>query len=267
MKDLRDVVAQLRGPEGCPWDKEQTALTLTPYALEEVFELVEAIERGDDNNVREELGDVLFQIVLHSQLAAEEGRFNLADVAREQADKLRRRHPHVFGGTRINSSAEVVAQWEIQKAREHSTTRIMEIPAALPALQRATKIGHKAQKMDFDWTEAKAVFTKVKEELAEFEEAWGQQTPKDSDGPSEEMREEFGDLLFSLAQVARHLHFDPEASLRAANEKFVKRFRKMIEVSCGEDPFLALPRDQKEKLWQQIKQTQPQKIAKKFPKI
>ncbi len=257
IEDLRSVVAQLRGPEGCPWDKVQTHQTLCPYALEEVHELVAALEGGSDAEIHDELGDVLFQVVLHSQLAAEAQRFDLASVIHAQAQKLRRRHPHVFGSRKLSTPMEVTKLWELMKAQERLAAKApplaIQVPLALPALQRSYKIGQKANKVDFDWAGVPEVFAKVKEELAEFEVALSEHSQKLQ--PSENLREEFGDLLFSLAQLARHLNFEPEQALREANEKFLTRFEAMVAEVQNLENFVALPREEKEGLWQKVKKS------------
>lgn len=256
-QDLREVpsllkiVADLRGPDGCPWDKEQTHLTLTPYAIEEVSELVEAIESGDDAKTKDELGDVLFQVVLHAQLASERGAFDFADVVQNLNEKMLRRHPHVFSDTKAENSAEVMANWErikkTEKASRSEPAKTLDVPPHLPALQRAAKIGSRTRKLNFDWQHPDEVMEKIREEVAEFEEAL-------EEGSDEAVSHELGDVLFSLAQMARHLDRDPEQILREANRRFELRFEEMMTLcrQRGLD-WMALTDDQRETLWGEAK--------------
>ena len=243
-QQLIDIVKKLRGPQGCPWDKEQTHKSLTPYAIEEAYELEEAIEKGDIENMKEELGDLLFQTVLHSQIASETQQFDVDDVISHLNHKMTSRHPHVFSDTLVKDSDEVVQNWEQIKAQEKPKD-IFDIPQTFPALLRSHKIGKRTKKMDFDWDTPKEVLKKLKEEITELEEAMANKDPS-------HIEEEMGDILFTAAQVARHLNLDSEKTLRLANEKFVKRFQKMLKK---EPQFESLPRAEKEKLWQQIKKS------------
>jgi len=256
---LREIVAALRGPGGCPWDKEQTHVTLAPYAIEEAFELVEALERGnDDEELKSELGDVLFQVLLHSQIASETGRFDVEGVIEVLSEKMVRRHPHVFGATRVTGSAEVLTNWEKIKAREkeskglNASKEYLETPKGLPALMEAEKIGARTRKVGFDWTEVSAVLSKVKEEIAELEEALALTPPTEK--TKEALALEIGDSLFSLAQLARHLDIDAEQALRKTNQKFRRRFQHMLKA-CGQDldGFAALSAPEKERLWESAK--------------
>jgi len=241
------ITARLRAPGGCPWDREQTPASLTPYMLEEAYEAVDAIERGDAADTVEELGDVLLQVVLHSQLAEEEGRFTLADVAAEVNAKLVRRHPHVFGDVSVSNSSEVLRNWEsikrIEKG-EKRTSVLDGVPQALPALLLAQTIGRKAAKVGFDWPDVAGTLDKVREEIDEIAAAANE----------EERREEVGDLLFALTSVCRHLGVDAEQSLRAATRKFETRFRHVetLARACGLD-LSALDIDALEALWQEAK--------------
>ena len=214
------IAARLRAPDGCPWDREQTHASLTPYMIEEAYEAVDAIERDDDDDMVEELGDVLLQVVLHSQLAEEAGRFNLADVAEEVNRKLVRRHPHVFGDIEVSGSSEVLRNWEQIKRVEKGERRasvLDGIPPALPALLLAQTVSRKAAKVGFDWPDAGGALDKVREEIAEVKAAT----------TDEERREELGDLFFALTSVCRHLGVDAEDALRAAVRKFSSRFRRV----------------------------------------
>lgn len=255
LSSLVEIVAQLRGPQGCPWDKEQTHESLTQYAIEETHELVEAIEHPNkalrDQKMKEELGDVLFQVILHSQLAAERGSFTLEDVIASISEKLIRRHPHVFAGVEVSSSQEVIHNWEKIKATEKnvdSSTSLyaLNVPP-LPALQKAHKIGKRTEKFKFDWEDTDGVMVKVEEEWAELREAL------DSESDSE-IEHELGDVLFSLAQLGRHLEMEPEQVLRKANLRFESRFNKMIEITHAEGKdWGQLSLEDKEVYWQKAK--------------
>ena len=221
---LIDIVAKLRGPGGCPWDHEQTHASLRAGLIEEAYEVVEAINSGDDANLREELGDLLLQSVFHAQIATEEGRFNFDDVARSISEKLVRRHPHVFGADRCADSAEVLRKWDdIKRAEkggqgEKISSALDGISSGLPALMRAEKVQKKAARVGFDWSEAAPVVTKIREELAEVEA----ELPG---GSSAKIEEEIGDLLFSVVNLARKLKVDGETALQRATDKFSSRFR------------------------------------------
>ena len=247
---LVQVLKDLRGPDGCPWDKEQNHQTLTPYAIEEVHEMVEAIESGVDADMQEELGDVLFQVVLHAQIANERQAFNIQDVIEGIVSKIVRRHPHVFSNTQVKDAGEVMQNWETIKQEEKKnkpkTKPVLDVPPSLPALQRSHKIGEKTEKYKFDWTEVEAVVQQLKSEIAELEEAMAEKN-------SEHIQHEMGDVLFSAAQVARHLNVEPESSLRQANNRFTKRFEAMIKKTSGVESFTSLPSEEKEKLWKQVK--------------
>jgi tetrapyrrole methylase family protein/MazG family protein len=251
IESLVEIVASLRGPDGCPWDKEQTHESLTQYAIEETFELVEAIETQSserDHKIKDELGDVLFQVILHSQLASERGAFTLTDVIENVAEKLVRRHPHVFGDVKVADSAEVVKNWEEIKKKEVGSNPdySLKVPP-LPALQRAYKIGKRTEKYKFDWENIDGVMLKVEEEFDELREAL------DNDVESE-IEHELGDVLFSLAQLGRHLKMEPEQVLRKGNARFEERFNKMIEFASadGKD-WGTLTVDQKEQYWLRAK--------------
>ena len=244
------ITARLRAPGGCPWDREQTPASLTPYMLEEAHEAVDAIERGNVADTVEELGDVLLQVVLHSQLAEEEGRFSLADVAAEVNAKLVRRHPHVFGDVSVSGSSDVLRNWESIKRSEkgEKRTSVLDgVPLALPALLLAQTVGRKAAKVGFDWPDVAGTLDKVREEFDEVAAAISE----------EERREELGDLLFALTSVCRHLGVDAEQSLRAATRKFEGRFRHVEALAHARGLDLpALDIDALEALWQEAK-TQP----------
>ncbi len=216
--ELRRVVAVLRGPGGCPWDIEQTHESLLPGLLEECHELIDAVHTADEENLREELGDLLLQTVMHCQMAAETNRFDFDKVAQEVAEKLIRRHPHVFGGAPLANSEQVLQQWDSIKAQEKQerTSLLDGVPASLPALMRAHKLTHKAAKVGFDWSDSAPVVAKVREELAEFESAME---------AGQGMEEELGDLLFSVVNLARKSGINSELALRKATDKFQCRFQ------------------------------------------
>ena len=223
---LRAIVAQLRATGGCPWDREQTHASLRGGLLEEAYEVVEAIDLNDDENLREELGDLLLQVVFHAQIAAEEGRFDFDAVARGISEKLIRRHPHVFGDDQCADSAAVLKRWdEIKRAEKGDAPRsaLDGIPGSLPALMRAEKVQKKAAKVGFDWSETAPVVAKVREELSEVEEA--------GDDPVK-LEEEIGDLLFATVNLARKHKVDAEVALQGATAKFMKRFHSVEAIAA-----------------------------------
>jgi MazG family protein len=231
-EDLVRVMDRLREPGGCPWDREQRYETLRSYVLEECYEVVEAIDRGQRDDLREELGDLLFQIVFLSRLAAEEGAFGAADVVRGIGEKIVRRHPHVFGDGTADTSEEVLRNWEEIKRKEKenagasSASVLAGIPTALPALLKAQRLGTKASRVGFDWRGPEEVLEKVEEEIAELREAVAR-------ADRQAAHEELGDALFSLVMLGRHMGVDPEAALEATNAKFRQRFTA-IETQLGE---------------------------------
>lgn len=232
LEDLVTLMAILRDPtRGCPWDREQTFMTIAPYTIEEAYEVADAIARGDIADLKEELGDLLLQIVYHTQMAREDGHFDFTDVADAITRKMIRRHPHVFGDDDTRASIEIRGLWDRVKAEEAKTKQkdgggaeiddgsvLSGVPVGLPALTRAVKLQKRAARVGFDWTEAAQILDKVKEEIGEFEQDL-------SAGDQDGMEEEFGDLLFVLANLARRLSIDPEATLRSANTKFERRFQ------------------------------------------
>jgi nucleoside triphosphate diphosphatase len=232
---LIDIMATLRGPGGCPWDREQTIDTLKPFVLEETYEVLDAIDRHDHAALAEELGDFVFEAVFLAQLEAEAGHFTIADSVETVADKLVRRHPHVFkreeGEAALDTAGQVRARWEDIKAQERSAggdasrekTLLSGIAPTLPALLRAYHIGVRAASVGFDWTHATDVVAKIEEEVAEIREAVGHADRTDQD----QVEEEVGDLLFAIANLARKLGVEPETALRKANDKFTKRFTSM----------------------------------------
>ncbi len=224
---LVDIIHRLRAPGGCPWDREQTAESLKPFVVEETYEVIDAIDQGRPEDICEELGDLLLQIVLQAEIAAEKEHFTIEDVVRGISQKLIIRHPHVFGETRVKNTKEVLENWERIKKKEKVGRGLFEgIPKQLPALQRAARTGEKAARVGFDWSDIDGVQDKVKEELAELEEA------VISGNPSA-VESELGDLLFSVAQWARHLGHHPEEALRSCCVRFVHRFN-IMEQGLGE---------------------------------
>ncbi len=244
---LLAIMAQLRNPEGgCPWDLEQDFATIAPYTIEEAYEVVDAITRADLESLKDELGDLLFQVVFHARMAEERGAFAFADVTRTISDKMVRRHPHVFGAAEVaNSEAQTVA-WEAHKAAERAAAKAAGRPAgtldgvalALPALMRAIKLQNRAARVGFDWPSLAPVFDKLQEELGEVEAEIAAGSPPDR------LEDEIGDVLFVVANIARHLKVDPEAALRRTNAKFERRFRKIEErlASMGKMPSEILAR-------------------------
>ncbi|MDO9637660.1 MAG: nucleoside triphosphate pyrophosphohydrolase [Pseudotabrizicola sp.] len=227
---LRAIMACLRDPAtGCPWDLEQDFASIAPYTIEEAYEVADAIERQAWDDLRGELGDLLFQSVFHAQMAEEAGYFDLNDVIRSISDKMVARHPHVFGSeSRDKSADQQTADWEALKAQERGKARALDgVALGLPALMRAVKLQKRAARVGFDWPSTDQVVAKIAEEAAELVEARDTLTQA-------EVTEEFGDLLFVMANLARHLHVDPEAALRAANAKFTRRFQR-IEDWLAED--------------------------------
>lgn len=246
-KSLVNIIEHLRGPEGCPWDLQQTHRSLSRYALEESYELAEAIESHNPQAIKEELGDLLLQVVLHSEIARQSGTFTIEDVIESIADKMIRRHPHVFADVQVSSAAEVTHNWQKIKAQEKAKlphkTSIFEIPVDMPALMRSQKIGEKTRKFNFDWQKVAEVLLKVDEELQELKDVIAQDNKT-------EQSSELGDLLFSVAQLGRHLDLDSEQALRETNKRFETRFSKMQELSKkdGKD-FSKLSANELEAYW------------------
>ena len=234
---LLRVMAALRDPQrGCPWDREQDWASIAPHTIEEAYELADAIRRADVGDVRDELGDVLFQVVFQARIAEERGLFNFDDVARGIAEKLERRHPHVFGDATIEDAAAQTRAWERHKqaeraARGQGTGALDGVTLGLPALTRAAKLGARAARVGFDWPDAASVLDKVTEEVGELQHEL-------QAGDADRTRAELGDLLFALVQASRHLGVDPEAALREANAKFERRFRH-VEAALAVDGLAA----------------------------
>jgi nucleoside triphosphate diphosphatase len=255
MRELLDIMARLRDPErGCPWDLAQTFETIAPYTLEEAFEVADAIERGDMDSLRDELGDLLFQVVFHARMAEELGQFNFAAVAAGLSEKMRRRHPHVFGDAEVRDADDQTVAWEAQKARERAEREqrgaLDGVPRNLPALARAQKLGRRAARAGFDWPDAAAVLQKVDEESAELAQALARR-----DQAPEAVEEELGDLLFTLTNLARHLEVDAERALRRASLKFEQRFQAVEArlAARGLRPEDATPA-MLDQLWNEVKE-------------
>ena len=264
IEQLVYLMARLRKPEtGCPWDIKQDFLSIVPHTLEESYEVVDAIERGDFDHLQEELGDLFFQVIFYSQMAKEQALFGFDDVLDSLVNKLLERHPHVFPDGTLKSERDVDApsdtalikkNWENLKVKERALKgergRLADIPLALPALTRAQKIQKRASHHGFDWPDCQGVLDKVEEELAELREAF------DSNN-AQHIEEELGDLIFSCVNFGRHQGFDVEASVRKANKKFEKRFHEMEVMSEAAGEFFdALPLDRKNALWQQVKKAE-----------
>jgi tetrapyrrole methylase family protein/MazG family protein len=258
---LAEIIARLRAPDGCPWDREQTHLTLRKHLIEESYEVIDAIEHEDSDHLREELGDLLMQPVLHAQIAAEENRFDIVDVLEEISDKLVRRHPHVFGDVTADDSATVLKNWDAIKQQEKadksdSTTSdddsvLSGVPRALPSLALAMEISKKAAKAGFEWPDVLAVMDKLREETDEV------QSELESGADKQRVSEELGDLLFTVVNVARWQRIDPELALRDTVARFTERFRQMEAVARVKNRVLdALSPAEWDGLWNAAKATE-----------
>lgn len=250
-EQLCTVMAILRSPEGCNWDRAQTHQTLLPYLIEEAYEVVEAVEAGDSKALKEELGDVLLQVVFHAQLAEEAGKFGIDDSVRAVVNKLIERHPHVFGERRDLQPSEVRDQWEKIKTDSGEKPSVLAgLPRAMPALTMAFRMGEKAAGVGFDWKKSSDALEKVGEELAEVRAVLGENSPD----RAQRLTEEIGDLLFAVASVARLEGVDPETALRAALQKFRERFESLeVELNAGGRRFEDYTLEQMEEVWQRVK--------------
>lgn len=244
-EELVGIMATLRKPNGCPWDREQDHLSLRPYLIEEAYEAIEAIDHKDYDHLREELGDILLQIVFHAQIASEEKRFSIDDVLSGIISKLKRRHPHVFGEADVSTAEEVRIRWEEIKREEKGREGALEGGSeVLPSLMLAFNLQEKAAKVGFDWENAEQVADKVEEEIRELQALKSHQ----------KAIEEMGDVLFSLVNLARHLKINPEVSLRDATKKFIRRFNYMETLAADQNKKLEeLSLQEKDKLWEEAK--------------
>ncbi len=251
---LLEIMARLRNPEGgCPWDIEQNFATIAPYTIEEAYEVADAITRGDMANLREELGDLLLQVVFHSQMAQEAGLFTFEEVAQAIADKMVARHPHVFSDAEITSAAAQTENWETLKAAERAKKQegasvLADVPAALPALMRAQKLQKRAARVGFDWPDVGGVIAKIREELDEVEQAI-------AEGARDHIEDELGDVLFAVTNLARFMDIDSEEALRRTNHKFTRRFQHIeAELAKQNIALRDAGLEQMERLWNEAKQ-------------
>jgi tetrapyrrole methylase family protein/MazG family protein len=250
--ELLTIIEKLRSPQGCPWDREQTHKSLKPYAIEEAHEVAEAVDMGDPELLADELGDLLLQVVLHSQIGREENTFTIEDVLNSVNSKMIRRHPHVFSDTTVSGTGEVLQNWEAikkkEKAKRDHKSVLDGIPLSLPGLYRASKIQKKAVRVGFDWPDTQGPLDKIKEEIEEF-------TREIERDDKEAMIDEFGDILFSLVNLSRKMDFDAEDSLRMATAKFEKRFRRVEEIARSKEIDMTASKiDELDKLWDEAKE-------------
>jgi tetrapyrrole methylase family protein / MazG family protein len=251
LTDLVELMAKLRGSEGCPWDRKQTTESLKPFLIEECYEVVEALDEGTPSKVKEELGDLLFQIVFHARLAEEQGDFTMQDVIASNIEKMIRRHPHVFGNARLSTDKEVLANWEDIKKKEkgyEERKSILEgVPRHLPSLLRAHSLQERAARVGFDWSRIDEALPKLDEEIAEFKESL-----KHEDAAG--IEEELGDIFFMLVNISRFLGVNPEEALRKTISKFIRRFRYIEEHAANEGRSLNdMTLEDMERLWQNSK--------------
>jgi MazG family protein len=268
------VQKRLRAPQGCPWDRKQTHATLRPYLIEEAYEVIDALDSGDDAKFAEEMGDLLLQVVFHSQIACEQERFSVADVVREIHDKMVRRHPHVFGNVRARNSAEVLKNWERIKASERldkdtspengeskqkPASLLDGVSRGLPAMLQGLQLTRKAARAGFDWHDADGIFEKLREEMAEVRHALAEKDSKKAE-------EELGDLLFAAVNLARFVQVDPEIALKKANVKFRRRFVEMEKTALQNGrTFDGMPRENKESLWDAVKHGEKKNVDARKP--
>ncbi len=254
---LIEIMRRLRDPQsGCPWDAEQDFNTIAPYTIEEAYEVADAIARNEMGELRDELGDLLFQVVFHARMAEELNEFAFADVVSSIVDKMVRRHPHVFADATVGDAKAQTLAWEDIKAAERAAqgrdaaAPMAGIPLGLDALQRAAKIQKRAARLGFEWSETPPVLAKLREEIDELE------VEIDAGAPRDRMREELGDVLFSVVNLARHLDLDPEGALVGANARFVSRFTRICEIAGGARQLQSYPLAELEAFWQQAKREQ-----------
>lgn len=264
-QDLVELMQTLRSPNGCPWDREQTYATLAPMLLEEAYEAFEAVEEareGNPNELRDELGDLLFQIVFYAQVAKERGEFSITDVTSAVHEKMVRRHPHVFSDTSADDSATVLRNWEAMKQEERRAAGKLKredslldgVSSKAPALMEAHQLSTKAARVGFDWEKIEDIFAKLEEEINELRSAIEIHAASNTEADHTHVREELGDLLFAATNIARHLQVEPEAALKLTNRKFRQRFgyieKKLLEMN---QTFAATSLDEMESLWQEAK--------------
>ena len=267
---LPPLMARLRAPGGCPWDREQTHSTLRTYLIEESYEVLDALDSHDDSKFAEELGDLLLQVLFHAQIAAEQRRFSINDVIREIHDKMIRRHPHVFGKVNAKTSAEVLRNWELLKKEERRAksddpvetkaahSLLDGVPHTIPALLEAFQLTRKAARIGFDWPNVEGVFEKLREESTELREVLHKKESPDR------IESELGDILFVAVNLSRFLNVDPEIALHKASAKFSRRFREMERIAREQGTTLSeIPRSQLESLWDQSKQRELSKVISK----
>jgi len=249
--DLVELTAHLRSPEGCPWDKEQDLMSIRNYIIEEAFEVIQAIESESLDDMIEEFGDLLLQVVFASQIAKDENRFDITDIIDQLHNKLVRRHPHVFGEKKAKDAEEAVKSWHEQKLKEKSRkARLLNIPRTMPALLRAQRVGEKASQVGFDWDNIQDVLDKVKEEIKEIEQEL-------SSGKTENLESEWGDLVFATVNLARHLKVDSETAAHRASEKFIGRFGKVEDLAKEKGKVLTdMTLEEMDKLWDEVKESE-----------
>jgi XTP/dITP diphosphohydrolase/ATP diphosphatase len=261
LQEAVEIMARLRGPDGCPWDREQTFDSIKRHTLEETYEVFDAIERRAWPDLKDELGDLLLQVLFYAQMASEAGYFTLQDVASNLNAKLIRRHPHIFGDVVASDSADVLRNWEQIKESEKKasanprssssqSSMLDDIPRTMPAALEASKLGSRAAKVGFDWPNADGLFDKLQEEIGELK---AELTPSSEGQSQTAVQAEFGDLLFTAVNLARHLKVDPETALRATNAKFRRRFAAMESAAGGKDALAASTPAELDKLWNQAK--------------
>jgi tetrapyrrole methylase family protein/MazG family protein len=249
-KRLVEIMARLRGPDGCPWDKAQDHKSLKPYLIEEAYEVLDAVDSGNPEKLAEELGDLLLHVVFHAQIASESDEFDIEQICRMISDKLIQRHPHIFGKKKELSQSQILDQWEVIKQNNNKNHSVLDgVPRTMPALLKAFRLQEKVGHLGFDWKQAKDVVAKIKEEVAEFETAFEQDD-------EQQMHHELGDLLFSLVNLSRHLGLRAEEALDDTNRKFIERFkyieRKLAEV--GKSPSDSTL-EEMDALWDEAKHT------------
>lgn len=252
-EDIVELTTYLRSPDGCPWDREQDLNSIRSYIIEEAYEVVQAIESESEDEMIEELGDLLLQVVFASQIAKEDGRFDITDVLDRLHNKLVRRHPHVFGENKAKDAEEAVKSWHDQKLKEKSRkTRLLDIPRTMPALLRAQRVGEKASQVGFDWNNVQDVLDKVKEEIKEMED-------EINSGKKENLEKEWGDLAFATVNLARHLNIDTEPVVHRSVEKFICRFGKVEDKAKEEGKVLTdMTLEEMDRLWEEVKDSEGQ---------